>query len=379
MPVYRQHIPHLRKALRSMRNQKERFYFVIVLDGSPDEVEQVVRSEAKRIPRCKIIKLPSNQGVATALNQGFHFLMKKSQIRYLSWVSSDNIYYPKYLKLLRHALHHAPKDVGLVHSNYLNIDDDGKRLDSPVALNQRAQYLKDQDYLIEGCNIGVSFLYKKEYARKVGDYQYDQAEDYDFWLRLTEICKWKWVPKVLMSYRVNSRHSISSSIHETIAKHRYWRNILQQIKADAYRRRGIKTEMTVLWIVDQGNEEIINSIENLLSQNYSNYQFNLIDHSESGTIGSSIMNLLQDPRMRVLKQPKSNLSDILRKNYTHRNTKYLLFVNQKLRTPFWNTMELGDILRGNLRSSHIIGLDLANKSPLYSLPTQIPIGGFLFK
>lgn len=376
MPVYRQHIPHLLKALRSMKTQKQRFHFVIVLDGSPAKVERAVRSEATRIPRCKVLKLAKNQGVANALNKGFHALMENPHIRYLTWVSSDNIYYPIFLKQLRHALHHAPKDVGLVHSNYVNIDDNGKKLDSPSSLKWRAQYLKDQGYLLEGCNIGASFLYKTEYARKIGDYRYDQAEDYDFWLRLTEICKWKWVPKVLMSYRVNSKHSVSLSINETIDKHRHWRNVVQHIRLDAFRRRGIQTEMTVCWIVDQKNPKIITSIENLLSQNYSNYQFHLIDRSESGA-GTSIMKLLQDPRMRIIKQSKGNLADLLQHNYHNRSTKYLLFVNQKLRTPLSHPMELGNILRGSLGSSQ--GLDLTSKSPMSHLPVQIPIGGYLFK
>jgi glycosyltransferase involved in cell wall biosynthesis len=95
MPVYRQNLDHLRIALRSVLGQSYRNYrFVIVGDGAPEDVVRTLYEETAGDARVQIVLKPVNEGVAAALNLGFDMLMSDPAIEYLTWVSSDNFYYP---------------------------------------------------------------------------------------------------------------------------------------------------------------------------------------------------------------------------------------------------------------------------------------------
>ncbi|SFS66449.1 glycosyltransferase family 2 protein [Marininema halotolerans] len=240
MPIYNQVPAYLRLALQSILSQNYRhFRLIIVLDGANRPTQQIAQHFAKRDPRVSILRKAKNQGIASALNDGFTFLNKMPSIRYLTWVSSDNIYYPSFLRTLRQGMIKAPAKVGLVYSSYRYIDAKGKPMYSPAFYQQLRQRQRlHKRHLLQHCFIGASFLYRKAVAQKVGKYRLTPVEDYDYWLRMSEICDIRYLSPVLMAYRHRSPQSVSTELESPEGKIRFQR-ALQRALREARNRRGI--------------------------------------------------------------------------------------------------------------------------------------------
>jgi glycosyltransferase involved in cell wall biosynthesis len=242
MLVYYQKPEHLQQSIQAVLEQSyAAFRIIIVIDGAPEMLEQVLHHTAED-SRVEIISNPENLGVAGALNTGFGSLLIDPDIRYLTWVTSDNVYDPKFLETLRRALRQSPKETGLVYSSFRYIDDNGQQLKSEADLAQLREIQSQPiEALFEACMIGASFMYKKEYALRIGGYRYAPVEDYDFWLRLTEVCSVKYIPVELMDYRLNSAFSVSASLYST-EKHPFWRHMYHLSRLEARQRRGIPVD-----------------------------------------------------------------------------------------------------------------------------------------
>lgn len=298
MPVYKQKPVYLRAALESMLQQRyPHFRLVIVVDGAPFDVLPVIRDTVQADPRVQIVILPENQGVARALNRGFGELLTNPEIQYLTWVSSDNIYYPDLLLTLRSILQSSPPQVGVVYSCFQEIDDLGRPLRDDHFLNARRLYQqRPKEELLDCYFIGVSFMYKAVYARQIGGYGHEPVEDYDYFLRLTEHCDVRYVPDVLMAYRVNSPMSISAKLHHSIEQQRRWRYMFQLTKLQARMRRGIPPELTVLFPVSEPSLITVQSYENLLSQYYSNFHVIVLDQTPQQQ-ATLLLQGISDPRV----------------------------------------------------------------------------------
>ncbi|NBC67467.1 glycosyltransferase family 2 protein [Paenibacillus sacheonensis] len=279
MPVYVQKPSFLEAALHSVLNQSYRdFKLIVVIDGAP-EMEPLVRKCLKGDVRAEVILHAANQGVAAALNTGFRQLLSDSSIHYLTWVSSDNIYYPRFLETLRNALVRGPAKLGLVYSSFQSIDDDGEQLNDEQTLAALRQYQSQpKEKLLDSSIIGVSFMYKSHYAKLIDGYELPPVEDYDYWLRITEHCDIGYLPIELMDYRVDSALSVSSTL-KTTAQHRKWRYTYHLARHRARMRREILPAITILYPLKAAGEEEIARIENLYEQTFSNYLCYVLDLS----------------------------------------------------------------------------------------------------
>ncbi len=248
MPVYKQKTRFLRAAIRSILKQNYRNYkLVIVIDGTTPNVVRTVRKETNHNPRVKVIAYKKNKGTAQALNAGFKVFGEDPNIKYLTWVSSDNVYYPKFLTILRQHLLNGPTNLGLVYSNFRFITNRGKPARSHARLMQQREWRSQpKENLVNTCFIGASFMYKKSFALKVGKYRFTPVEDYDYWLRLTEHCDIKYVPIELMNYRLRSRFSMSRKLATSPQFYRRKRNISKLIRLLARIRRNIQIETAVI-------------------------------------------------------------------------------------------------------------------------------------
>lgn len=279
MPVYKQKPAFLKAAMESVLGQTfQKFKLIIVIDGAP-EMEPLVRELIQGDNRVQVVSHTFNQGVATALNTGFAQLYNMQGIQYLTWVSSDNVYYPRFLETLRNALVKGPSEVGLVYSSFQSIDNEGRPLNSEQQLAVQRQYQSQRkEKLLDTSIVGVSFMYKAACAKKIDGYGLEPVEDYDYWLRLTEHCEMKYIPVELMDYRVNSTFSVSAALQDT-AKHRKWRYAYHLARHQARMRRGIPSSITVLLPLRESGVKAIERIENLYEQTFSNYTCFIIDLS----------------------------------------------------------------------------------------------------
>ncbi|MGG4217646.1 glycosyltransferase family 2 protein [Paenibacillus jamilae] len=349
MPLYKQDIGYLQAAISSVLAQSYRaFRFIIVIDGAPEMVEPALHA-AMGDPRVQLVTLPQNQGVSHALNRGFDELFKDPTIKYVTWVSSDNVYHSSFIERLRLELVQGPDSLGLVFSTFRQIDAAGNPLYDEQHQQALIRYQSQPHHeLLNASIVGVSFMYKSQYARLIGGYRLQPVEDYDYWLRLTETCSMKFIPEILMDYRVDSAFSVSASLRSQ-KEHRRWRHAFQIAKYEARARRGIPLEMTILMpITDMAQAESL--LDNLLEQHYSNCIVRLLDiTSEQGA--SSFLEMMLDPRLIVTPRPHYSVKEALIQAIGETTTRFVVCFGVKPYIAVTDLLYLTDLLRP-LQATH---------------------------
>ncbi|AZB42368.1 glycosyltransferase family 2 protein [Bacillus sp. FJAT-42376] len=290
MPVYIQKPSFLKAAIESMLNQDLlEFRMIIVVDGAPEMIELAERYSRKDA-RIEMLINETNQGVSKSLNRGFDLLFQDPSIKFVTWVSSDNIYYPNFLSKLRNTLSASDPQVGLVYSSFQHINDDGKTLLNEDQLQlQRNYQAMSKESLLDACIVGVSFMYRSEYAKKIDGYRAEPVEDYDYWLRLTYFCDMVFIPVELVDYRVDSELSISTSL-KSENQHRRWRYMYHLVRHQARVRLQITPELTVVYI-GTNTENAVKRAEDLYDQVFSNYHFKIVDRSPDQSITSTLIHI----------------------------------------------------------------------------------------
>lgn len=329
MPVYKQVPSYLRRAIRSIRRQSYKsFGLVIVIDGMTSSVVKTIRKEIGKDRRIKVIAKRNNQGVAAALNIGFEPLLRRNDIKYLTWVSSDNIYRRNFIRSLRENLMHAPQNVGLTYSCFYHINHKEKSIYDPQYMDQFCQWQNQpKENLLETCFVGTSFMYKKEYALMAGGYDLEPVEDYDYWLKLTDHCDIQYISNRLMGYRVNTPYSVSAQLNNNIGKHRQWRYSFMMAKHQARVRRGIPFETTIVYPIHDASETTMTRYEALLEQTYSNYKVIVIDLSPGSEASNGIRDI-SDPRVHILAMPSADRREAIKAVTQDANTPFTMIYDE---------------------------------------------------
>lgn len=199
LPTYNQ-AEYLPLALDSVLSQTwQDRELIVVNDGSTDDTSRILDAYEQRYGFTVIHQ--ENQGLPRALNNGF----RRARGRYLTWTSSDNVMLPRMLKVLVDTLDRHPR-VGLVYADWAVIDEQGDVIGEVETLDF------DQHLLMRTNYINACFLYRRECQDRLGLYdpQYVQAEDWEYWWRISCSFGVMHVPQVLYQFRVHS-----SSLTET--------------------------------------------------------------------------------------------------------------------------------------------------------------------
>ncbi|AET61125.1 glycosyltransferase [Paenibacillus terrae HPL-003] len=329
MPLYKQDPHFLKAAIDSIQSQQfQDFVVLIVIDGAP-EMEPMVKTFIQNDSRFFILSQPKDQGVAKSLNIGFKEFFKHEQIQYLTWVSSDNIYYPSFLGTLREKLLKGPDELGLVYSSFQSINNEGKPLYDEFQLAvQRKYQSQPKDKLLDSSIIGVSFMYKSKYAKMIDGYLTVPIADYEYFLRITEHCEIRFLPVELMDYRVNSTFSVSSSL-QTVEKHRNWRYTYHLARHQARIRRGIPHLLTVLYPLNKADSTATERIENLYEQTFSNYVCYVLDLSHDQQV-SNVLSAISHPLTNFKWLPNVNEVNALFYIVQMVQTPFVMIINSKL-------------------------------------------------
>ena len=205
MPVYNGQ-KYLSLAIESVLNQTySDWELIIVNDCSTDSTSKIISQYSKIDERIRIITNSTNQKLPRSLNIGFRNAMGT----YYTWTSDDNILHPDALQKMAEFMDKNP-NTGLVYSDMNYIDENGCIISST----------KNSCHMINLCNcIGASFLYRREVAEEIGEYDHNKilVEDYDYWIRIFSKYQISRLPVILYDYRFHSQ-SMTSTREDEIQK-----------------------------------------------------------------------------------------------------------------------------------------------------------------
>lgn len=201
MPV-RDGAEHVSEAIESVLGQSfEDFDLHVVDDGSSDGTDRIVEGFAESDSRV-VLHRREKAGIVAALEHG----IRASAGRYVARMDADDICMPDRLERQVAVLDDAPT-IGVLGSNYVEIRSDGStgpvsRL--PVSPFEIAATLTDTNPVAH-----PTVMMRRCVIEELGGYRdaFPLCEDYDLWLRASEICDIANLEEVLLAYRRKGRDS----------------------------------------------------------------------------------------------------------------------------------------------------------------------------
>lgn len=196
MPVYNGE-RYLEKAIDSILNQTFKdVEFIIVNDGSTDSSRGIILSYDDH--RVRLINNEKNIGLTQSLNKG----LEAARGQYIARQDADDISFPQRLeKQVEFLETHA--DCGLVGSFYSIIDGDGNTLKVQRLVSSNEKIQKELPKGNPFCH--GACMFRKVCLGRVGLYrqEFESAQDYDLWLRISELWKVQNLKQPLYALRIN--------------------------------------------------------------------------------------------------------------------------------------------------------------------------------
>ncbi|MBD1918188.1 MULTISPECIES: glycosyltransferase family A protein [Cyanophyceae] len=202
---------------------------IVVDDGSEDRTAQIVQSYMERTSQLKLLS-QKNLGVAAARNLGIH----QAKGKFIAPLDADDIWYEQNIERQVHAILSAEKNVGLVYSWSIDIDEFGQQLGC-VRASRIAGRVYTTLLLHDFIANASSVLIRKDCLDQVGGYdptlkqQNGQGgEDWDIYLRIAEHYEFRVIPEVLVGYRQLANSMSADSYQMARSRFLIWQKIRQQ-------------------------------------------------------------------------------------------------------------------------------------------------------
>jgi len=177
---------------------------IVINDGSTDRTESILASYGNRI-RC--IRHERNMGIVRSMNDG----VEAASGEFIAFLDSDDVWLPEFLQL---QLEHLQKntDVGMVHSDFMTIDENGTVLEHSVAKCRNRGVRPSGDIypalFMDSMICGDAVLIRRECFEKLGSFDENlRFGDYDMWLRIAKSYRIDYQDAVLTKYRQHSTQS----------------------------------------------------------------------------------------------------------------------------------------------------------------------------
>jgi glycosyltransferase involved in cell wall biosynthesis len=209
---------HLYAATQSILAQRfTDFEFLILNDGSTDDSSDILRALAARDPRITLIER-ENRGLVASLNE----LVTAARAPLIARMDCDDIAVERRLEK-QFAYLQAHPEIGVVGTNTHELDDDGRLYACTDFHATDGEAVRAA--LVAGpplCHPSV--MMRTALVRKAGGYReaFRHAEDYDLWLRLSEVTEITNLPDRLLLYRrstgqVSQKYRYEQSLAAAVA------------------------------------------------------------------------------------------------------------------------------------------------------------------
>lgn len=182
MPVYNGEL-FLSDALESILSQSfSDFELILIDDGSTDKTTEILHQFNQRDKRIKVFRHEKNLGLTKSLTFG----LTKCRGEFIARHDADDLSEPERFACQVSFLREYP-DYGLVGTAVSRIDSQANIIDQPIVINGD----KSIRSLIKGINPFAhgSIMMRKSTVDNVNGYRsgFRYAQDYDLWLRISEI------------------------------------------------------------------------------------------------------------------------------------------------------------------------------------------------
>jgi glycosyltransferase involved in cell wall biosynthesis len=203
LPVYNS-VKYLRESVESLAGQTFRdFEVIIVDDGCYDGSERLIDVYSK-VPNIRVIKHVNNLGLGESLNDG----LSAAAGEYIAIQHADDISLPERLEKEVTYLDSHP-EISLVGTWTQYIDADGVPKKKDGWWLRQVKRVPDNPEVIAkkllemNCLIHSSVMFRKSVTGTVGFYDESMvpAEDWDYWLRISEKHSIGIIREVLTRYR----------------------------------------------------------------------------------------------------------------------------------------------------------------------------------
>ena len=220
---------HLVEAVESVLAQTlEELELVVVDDGSQDDSGAIVERFVAADPRVRLLIHERNLGISAALNHG----CRLARSPHIARLDADDIALPDRLSRQLEFLEAHPT-VACVGAAVIVIDASGRRL-SIMQFPTASRVIHSR--LPRGnCFAHPSVMLRRSALEDVGGYRFDQIEDYDLWLRLSQRFALANLPEPVILYRLNPRPSSLLGLEEQIKRG-------LAVRAAAHARRGERVD-----------------------------------------------------------------------------------------------------------------------------------------
>jgi glycosyltransferase involved in cell wall biosynthesis len=204
-------------ALRSLLLQTYKKIELLISDdaSSDDSRERILTWLDEQSLEAKLFFHKENLGVCKTANE----LVQHSQGEFIAVLHADDIWYKDHLSILLATFDSLPSDYGIVYSDADRIDENGNRASKTFITERRSQTPLPDGNIHEAlvrCNwiIPTTAMIRRECLNSVGPYDESLIyEDYDMWLRMSRVYKFRFSGAISCAYRtVSSSHSRQNGI-----------------------------------------------------------------------------------------------------------------------------------------------------------------------
>ncbi len=196
VPSYN-HAPFIEATLRSIKKQTLPPAMLLVIDdGSRDDSPAIIERVLGDCPfPCEFIAR-ENRGLSATLNQG----LAQTHGDYLAYLGSDDLWLSDFIETRLAQLESRPEAVvAYGHSYY--IDDENRIIDSTADWANYHDGDVRQMLLKTIAPMSPTVVYRRQALEREGWNEDSRLEDYDLYLRLSELGEFAFDPRILSAWR----------------------------------------------------------------------------------------------------------------------------------------------------------------------------------
>lgn len=222
---------YISDTLESVINQTYKDLEIIVIDdGSTDNTKKKLETFGNKI---KLIE-QKNSERAVARNNG----VKSSSGKYIAFLDSDDIWIKHKLEKQVKALD-EDQDVVLVCGQSLRVNDLNKKIKPAKRQSQGYSGNVFEKLLLRNFVVSATPIIKREHFEKTSGFEtkYVPYEDWEFWLRLSLLGKFHFLPAPLSFYRIHKEQSVKLTKAEKIEE------VTLSVLRDSFRLKNISNDL----------------------------------------------------------------------------------------------------------------------------------------